>query len=80
MPFNDLTDDEVFQPVGYIAACLAHIRAGHPIDELDTGLVIHAAPTQTEVDHARHMAEILANGIKPYPITSIRTTDGSTTT
>jgi hypothetical protein len=59
MSTNDLTETEVFGPVGYIAACLAHIRAGHPIEELDTGLVVYLAPTQAEVDQARHMVEVL---------------------
>ncbi|MFJ4623069.1 hypothetical protein [Streptomyces sp. NPDC088812] len=57
---NDLTEAEVFGPVGYIAKSLAHLRAGHPIEELDTGLVLYVAPTQDDVDNARHMAEILA--------------------
>jgi hypothetical protein len=58
---NDLTEAEVFGPVGYLALCLAHIRAGHPIDELRTGLVVYVAPTQADVDNARHMAEHLAS-------------------
>ncbi|MFD8739397.1 hypothetical protein ACFV06_31425 [Streptomyces sp. NPDC059618] len=65
MSTNDLTEAEVFSHVGYIAACLAHLRAGHPIDELDTGLVIHVAPTQADVDNARHMVESLADAFRP---------------
>ena len=57
---NDITAEEVAGPVGYLAKCLAHIRAGHDIDGLETGLVLAEAPTQLEVDHARHMAMILA--------------------
>lgn len=60
MAVNNITEAEVFGPVGYIATCLAHVRAGHPIEDLDTGLVLYVTPTQTEVDQARHMAEILA--------------------
>lgn len=61
MAINNLTENEVFGPVGYLAACLAHIRTDHPIEELDTGLVVYAAPTQVEVDQARHMAAMLAD-------------------
>jgi hypothetical protein len=61
MATNDLTETEVSGPVGYVALCLAHIRAGRPIDELDTGLVMYVAPTQADVDHARHMTQVLAN-------------------
>ncbi|MFE6194127.1 hypothetical protein [Streptomyces sp. NPDC057838] len=57
---NDITAEEIAGPVGYLAKCLAHIRAGHDIDGLETGLVLAAAPTQAEVDHARHMARVLA--------------------
>jgi hypothetical protein len=56
---NDLTEAETFGPVGYIALCLAHIRAGHPIADLDIPHVMSAAPTQADVDHARHMARHL---------------------
>jgi hypothetical protein len=59
-PLNDLTPPEIFSPVGYLALCLAHIRAGYPITELGTGLVMYVAPTQAEVDHARHVAHVLA--------------------
>ena len=55
-PLNDITETEVFGAVGYLALCLSHIRAGYPIAELDIPHVIHVAPTQTEVDAARHMA------------------------
>ncbi|MEU3835571.1 hypothetical protein [Streptomyces microflavus] len=54
-PTNDLTEAEVFGPVGYIARSLAHLRAGHPITELDTPHVHYATPTQADVDNARHM-------------------------
>ncbi|MFI0139626.1 hypothetical protein [Streptomyces luteogriseus] len=57
---NDITAEEVGGSVGYLAKCLAHIRAGYDIDGLETGLVLVEAPTQLEVDHARHMARILA--------------------
>ena len=56
---NNLTDGEGFGPVGYIAMCLAHIRAGYPIDELHTGHVLYVAPSQADVDYARRMAEHL---------------------
>lgn len=59
MPANDLTEVEADGPVGYLALCLAHIRAGHPITELGTGLVMYVAPTQAEVDYARQMAHRL---------------------
>ena len=57
---NNITEAEVFGPVGYLSICLAHIRAGHPIEDLDTGLVLYVTPTQTEVDQARRMAHVLA--------------------
>lgn len=60
MAVNNLTETELRGTVGYVAACLAHIRAGHPIEELSTGHVLYVAPTQAEVDHARHMADRLA--------------------
>ncbi|MFC8408547.1 hypothetical protein ACFUG9_34030 [Streptomyces griseoincarnatus] len=56
---NDITETEVAGPVGYLAKCLAHLRAGHDIDGLETGLVCAVAPTQLEVNHARRMAEAL---------------------
>ncbi|MFJ5046400.1 hypothetical protein [Streptomyces sp. NPDC088719] len=55
-PANDLTEAEAFGPVGYIARSLAHIRAGHPITELDAPHVLYVAPTQADVNNARHMA------------------------
>jgi hypothetical protein len=58
---NDLTEAEVFGPVGYIATCLAHIRTGHEINLIEYGCIA-VAPTQAEVDHARHMVETLADG------------------
>lgn len=58
---NNLTEAEIFGPVGYVALCLAHIRAGHPIAELDAPHVLYVAPTQSEVDQARHMARQLAD-------------------
>ncbi|MFF3891800.1 hypothetical protein ACFYY3_01070 [Streptomyces sp. NPDC001812] len=61
MATNDLTEAEIGGPIGYIALCLAHIRAGHPITELDIPHVIYVAPTQTEVDQARYMAQQLAH-------------------
>ncbi|MGW1808254.1 hypothetical protein [Streptomyces sp. NPDC002078] len=57
---NDLTDEEIAGPVGYLATCLAHIRGGYPIEELDVPLVLYVAPTQTEVDQARRMVARLA--------------------
>ena len=60
MATNDLTEDEIFGPVGYVAVCLAHIRAGHDICGVETGLICAAAPTQTEADHARRMIRNLA--------------------
>ncbi|MGW4139379.1 hypothetical protein ACWELV_21690 [Streptomyces mirabilis] len=60
MATNDLAEAEVFGPVGYIALCLAHLRAGYPISELDDGPVMYVAPTQADVDNARRMADILA--------------------
>ncbi|AEM87058.1 hypothetical protein [Streptomyces violaceusniger] len=60
MATNDLTEAEATGPVGYIALCLAHVRTGHAITELDTGLVMYVPPTQADVDNARHMAEVLA--------------------
>jgi len=59
MATNNLTEGEVFAPVGYLAVCLAHIRIGHPIDAIEYGCLA-VAPTQTEVDQARRMAEVLA--------------------
>lgn len=56
---NDLSEAEALGPTGYIALCLAHIRAGHPIDELATGLVVYVTPTQADVDNARHMAQVM---------------------
>ncbi|MEV6833604.1 hypothetical protein AB0N17_03575 [Streptomyces sp. NPDC051133] len=56
---NDLTEAEVFGPVGYISRCLAHIRAGYPIDELDGLFVLYVTPTQADVEHARVMADAL---------------------
>ncbi|MFF4356902.1 hypothetical protein [Streptomyces sp. NPDC001604] len=56
MATNDITEDEAFGPVGYLANALAHLRAGHPIAELDVPLVLYVAPTQADVDNARHMA------------------------
>lgn len=67
---NDLTETEVFGPVGYIALGLAHLRAGYPITELDIPHVIYVAPTQDEVDAARHMAARLdrfEHGETPQP-------------
>lgn len=55
---NDLTDAEVFGHVGYIATCLAHIRTGHEINLIEYGCIT-TAPTQAEVDQARHMSAIL---------------------
>ncbi|MFJ5306116.1 hypothetical protein [Streptomyces sp. NPDC088350] len=65
MPTNDLTDGEAAGPVGYIALCLTHTRASYPIDELDTGLVMYVAPTQADVDHARHMTQVLNDPTVP---------------
>ncbi|ARI54573.1 hypothetical protein A6E92_22175 [Streptomyces sp. S8] len=65
MTANDLTEAEAFGPVGYIARSLAHLRAGHPIAELDEAHVLYAAPTQADVDNARHMAGRLS----PQPAT-----------
>ncbi|MER6601824.1 hypothetical protein [Streptomyces parvus] len=59
MTANDLTEAEVFGPVGYIARSLAHLRAGHPIADLDEPHVLCVAPTQADVDNARHMAKHL---------------------
>lgn len=59
MATNDLTEVEAFGPVGYLALCLAHVRAGYPIAELDTPHVLHVTPTQADVDNARHMAQHL---------------------
>lgn len=56
MAINNLTDAEIFGPVGYLAICLAHIRNGYDIDGVETGHVCAAPPTQAEVDHARRMA------------------------
>ncbi|WP_329220273.1 hypothetical protein [Streptomyces microflavus] len=64
MTTNDLTEAEAFGAVGYIARCLAHIRAGHPIAELDEPHVLYVAPTQADVDNARHMARRLAKEAK----------------
>ncbi|MFF2385181.1 hypothetical protein [Streptomyces sp. NPDC058108] len=57
---NDITEAEVFGPVGYLATCLAHLRIGHEINLIEYGCIA-TAPTQTEVDLARHMAETLAD-------------------
>ncbi|MGW6584433.1 hypothetical protein [Streptomyces globisporus] len=54
-PANDFSEAEVFGPVGYIARSLAHLRAGHPIADLDEPHVLYVAPTQADVDNARHM-------------------------
>ncbi|MET8134664.1 hypothetical protein ABZV24_22375 [Streptomyces sp. NPDC005251] len=59
MATNDLTEAEDFGHVGYLAKSLAHLRAGYPIGELDVPLVLYVAPTQADVDNARHMARIL---------------------
>ena len=59
MSTNNLTEDEVSAPVGYLAVCLAHIRIGHPLDAIEFGCIA-VAPTQAEVDQARRMAEVLA--------------------
>ncbi|MFJ3024080.1 hypothetical protein ACIPH4_24510 [Streptomyces tendae] len=56
---NDITEAEAAGSVGFLAKCLAHLRAGHDIDGLETGLVCTVAPTQLEVDHARRMADVL---------------------
>lgn len=58
---NDLTEAEVFGPVGYISVCLAHIRAGRSIEDVEYGCIA-VAPTQAEVDQARRMAEVIAEG------------------
>lgn len=57
---NDITAEEIAGPVGYLAKCLAHIRIGHDIVGVETGLVCAAPPTQAEVDNARRMARALA--------------------
>ncbi|MYX15434.1 hypothetical protein GTY67_18925 [Streptomyces sp. SID8374] len=54
-PTNDLTEAEAFSSVGYLARSLAHLRAGHPITDLDEPHVLYVAPTQVDVDNARHM-------------------------
>lgn len=59
MAVNDLTEAELLSPVSYLALCLAHIRAGYPIAELDTPHVMYVAPTQADVDNARHMTNQL---------------------
>lgn len=58
---NNITETEVFGPVGYLSVCLAHIRAGHSIADVEYGCIA-VAPTQTEVDQARRMAEVIAEG------------------
>ncbi|MEU2800230.1 hypothetical protein [Streptomyces sp. NPDC007117] len=58
-PPNDLTEAEVFGAVGYLARSLAHLRAGHPIADLDEPHVLYVAPTQADVNNARHMAKHL---------------------
>ncbi|MEV7054105.1 hypothetical protein AB0N95_01370 [Streptomyces microflavus] len=55
MTANDLTEAEALSRVGYLARSLAHLRAGCPITELDEPHVHYAAPTQANVDNARHM-------------------------
>lgn len=55
MAINNLTDEEISGPVGYLAVCLAHIRTGTDIHGVETGLVCAAPPTQAEADIARHM-------------------------
>lgn len=57
---NNLTEAEVFGVVGYLATCLAHIRTGHEINLIEYGCIA-VAPTQAEVDQARHMTETLAD-------------------
>lgn len=59
MRINDLTEAEVFGSIGYLATCLAHIRIGHEINLIEYGCIA-TAPTQVEVDNARHMAHTLA--------------------
>lgn len=61
MATNDITEAEVFGPVGYLSVCLAHIRTGHPIEDVEYGCIA-ATPTQAEVDQARLMAAALTNG------------------
>ncbi|WP_405580711.1 hypothetical protein [Streptomyces sp. NBC_01092] len=60
MRTNDLTEAEVFGPIGYLATCLAHIRTGHEINLIEYGCIA-VAPLQVEVDNARHMVDVLAN-------------------
>ncbi|MFH9293839.1 hypothetical protein [Streptomyces sp. NPDC017520] len=64
-PTNDLTEAEVVGAVGYLARSLAHLRAGHPITELDAPHVMYVAPTQADVDNARHMT----GRLNPQPAT-----------
>lgn len=61
MATNDITEAEVFGPVGYLSVCLAHIRGGRSIEDIEYGCIA-VAPTQTEVDQARRMAEVIAEG------------------
>ncbi|EGE43198.1 hypothetical protein GTY83_19190 [Streptomyces sp. SID4928] len=64
-PANDLTEAEVFGAVGYLARSLAHLGAGHSIADLDEPHVLYVAPTQADVDSARHMA----GRLNPQPAT-----------
>ncbi|MFE1882669.1 hypothetical protein [Streptomyces diastatochromogenes] len=64
-PVNDLTDEEIAGPVGYLANCLAHIRLGHDIAGVETGLVWATAPTQAEVDNARRMVREVSQLLAP---------------
>lgn len=61
---NDMTDDECLSAVGYIACCLATVRAGYTLEGFppEYGCIV-AAPTQAEVDSARRMAGVIAD---PY--------------
>lgn len=61
MAINDITEAEVFGLVGYLSVCLAHIRVGHSIEDVEYGCIA-VAPTQAEVDQARRMAEVIAEG------------------
>ncbi|MGV9275973.1 hypothetical protein [Streptomyces griseosporeus] len=66
---SDLTTEEIAGPVGYLAACLAHLRTGRDIAGLDTGLVSTVPPTQADADNARLIASavrrMLAAPLKP---------------